>query len=607
MKAWLILACCLLPIVAGAAALTATVARAERSAAVRDRDRLALWRLDAAALPILAAEAGRDARDYTPFRLTESYTDQYLNRPTRVPSPLLALPAPPLWLHVELGADGVLRSPQVPEGNARDAAEGNHGLGPSIRTAAERLAGCAEIAAGLRRVMGEPARPAVTQAAAPAERSADPTPLRRAENRGTLAESLAAAPAKPGSPSPGAEAVADRATDGAGPQAEEAPQAAKAAGEYRSRQQQVARAQNFNSYNDISIAAEAILAPSAPPAAAAARPGPAAPGPMTAHWIGDRLVLVRRTGDGIQAAVCDWPAWRADLLAGIADLVPGADLRPVAEDPLERRMAALPVALVAPATVPDLPATTVAVLVLAWVGVLAGVAAAAVLLGVARLLAERRAAFVSAVTHELRTPLTALRLHADLLHGNPATAGERAPVIRAAAARLAHLVDNVLDYARIERRAPPQMRVLPVADLLAPLLPLLAERLAAAELDLEPGPLPTAMVRAEPGAVGRILTNLVDNAAKYAGGGGRVVLTVTAGATVEIRLRDFGPGLDAAARRRLFRPFHRSAEAAAGNAPGVGLGLALGRRLARAMGGDLRAEPAPDGPGLVMVLRLPRG
>jgi signal transduction histidine kinase len=151
------------------------------------------------------------------------------------------------------------------------------------------------------------------------------------------------------------------------------------------------------------------------------------------------------------------------------------------------------------------------------------------------------------------------------------------------------------------------VRTLPVAELLGPLLPLLAERLAAADLDLEPGPLPTVAVRAEPGAVGRILVNLADNAAKYAAGGGRVELSVVTGAAIEIRLRDFGPGLDAATRRRLFQPFHRSAEAAAGNAPGVGLGLALGRRLARAMGGDLRAEPAPDGPGLVMVLRLHRG
>jgi signal transduction histidine kinase len=107
--------------------------------------------------------------------------------------------------------------------------------------------------------------------------------------------------------------------------------------------------------------------------------------------------------------------------------------------------------------------------------------------------------------------------------------------------------------------------------------------------------------------VGRILVNLADNAAKYAAAGGRVELTITAGAAIEIRLRDFGPGLDAATRRRLFQPFHRSAEAAAGSAPGVGLGLALGRRLARAMGGDLRADVPADGRGLVMVLSLPRG
>jgi signal transduction histidine kinase len=565
MRAWLVLVCCLLPIVAGAAALTVAVARAERSAAVRDRDRLALWRLDAAVLPVFAAEAGRDARDWRPFREATAYNDLYQNQRTLVPSPLLALPSPPLWLHVELGADGTLRSPQVPEGNARDVAEGLHGLGPGIAAAEGRLASSGAIADGLRRWL-EPERPPRRGAPAPAAGAA--------EAEAAQANALPAAPLI---------------------QAAELAAAAPAAREFQSRSQQAAKvAANSPALNGI---------PAPPPAAGGPAPQP---GPMTAHWIAGSLVLVRRTGPTVQAVICDWAAWRRDLLATVADLVPGADLRPVADDPLERRMAALPVALVVPAEAPPLPATTVAVLGLAWAGVAIGIVAAAVLLAVARMLSERRAAFVSAVTHELRTPLTALRLHADLLHADPARAGERAPVIRGAAARLAHLVDNVLDYARIERRALPAVRAIAVADLLGPVLPLLAERLAAAGLDLEPGPLPAAMVRAEPGAVGRILVNLADNAAKYAAAGGRVELLVAVGAAVEIRLRDHGPGLDPATRRRLFRPFHRSAEAAAGNAPGVGLGLALGRRLARAMGGDLRSESPAEGAGLVMVLRLAR-
>jgi C4-dicarboxylate-specific signal transduction histidine kinase len=71
-----------------------------------------------------------------------------------------------------------------------------------------------------------------------------------------------------------------------------------------------------------------------------------------------------------------------------------------------------------------------------------------------------------------------------------------------------------------------------------------------------------------------------------------------------ITLRDHGPGLARGGRRRLFHPFHRSAEQATGEAPGVGLGLALSRRLARDFGGDLRAVDPADG-GAAFELTLP--
>ena len=69
-------------------------------------------------------------------------------------------------------------------------------------------------------------------------------------------------------------------------------------------------------------------------------------------------------------------------------------------------------------------------------------------------------------------------------------------------------------------------------------------------------------------------------------------------------MRDHGPGLPPRAIRRLFRPFSKSAHDAAHSAPGVGLGLALSRRLARALGGDLRLDE--NGPhGACFVLTLP--
>jgi len=102
-----------------------------------------------------------------------------------------------------------------------------------------------------------------------------------------------------------------------------------------------------------------------------------------------------------------------------------------------------------------------------------------------------------------------------------------------------------------------------------------------------------------------ILFNLVDNAAKYASRAAdrRIHLEARAAAgRLEIRVRDHGPGI--AEPERLFRPFSRSAREAAGSSPGVGLGLALSRRLARAMGGDLRLDRTVAD-GACFDLRLP--
>jgi signal transduction histidine kinase len=170
------------------------------------------------------------------------------------------------------------------------------------------------------------------------------------------------------------------------------------------------------------------------------------------------------------------------------------------------------------------------------------------------------------------------------------------------ATRLAHLVDNVLVYARLERgRGDSRNTAVRAVDLVEPARARLEERAADAGMTVAvevPGAL---VARADPAAVDQILFNLVDNACKYAGGGAiRITAALEAGRIV-LRVADRGPGIAAADRGWLFEPFARSAERAAVSAPGVGLGLALCRRLARAMGGDLVLE---DAPGCVFALRL---
>jgi signal transduction histidine kinase len=251
----------------------------------------------------------------------------------------------------------------------------------------------------------------------------------------------------------------------------------------------------------------------------------------------------------------------------------------------------------------------------AWVCVSVAAAAVAVLLAGVVSLSERRAAFVSAVTHELRTPLTTLRMYAEMLADGmvPSEADRRVylETLHAEAERLGHLVENVLTYARLERgRKVAPRETVSVGDLVDRLHNRLAARCrqAAMELTTEMADdIRRRTLRTDPASVEQIFFNLVDNACKYAreAADGRVHLSAAvAGDRVQFRVADHGPGVSEQAVRRLFRPFSRSAEDAAGSAPGVGLGLSLCRRLARQIGGTFQLERS-SGEGACFLLSLP--
>ena len=324
-------------------------------------------------------------------------------------------------------------------------------------------------------------------------------------------------------------------------------------------------------------------------------------GAPTLRWEESHLLLERPLPDGARAqTIIDWTRWRTDLLHEIADLLPAAQLRPALESDLDR-LASIPATLEPGPLNAPMATATMWMLTGAWLAGLGGLAAVLVAMAASARLAERRAAFVSAVTHELRTPLTALRLHGDLLAdariaNDPTRRAAPVNAIRDGAARLAHLIDNVLDYARLERRRPPAPRTVHLDALLADL----DEVLPGVNIP----PIPAVTVRADPHAVERILANLADNARKY-GKPPYALAIVTTARRVTLTLIDHGPGLAADARARLFTPFARSAEAAAGDAPGVGLGLALCRRLARSQNGDLHLDVVAGG-GVAAVLTLRR-
>jgi signal transduction histidine kinase len=340
-------------------------------------------------------------------------------------------------------------------------------------------------------------------------------------------------------------------------------------------------------------------------------------GPPRVMRLGDDALAIVRSGAGCAAAgrVLPLDGLQRTLTVSIADLLPDARILPC-PDPAkaEYPLATVPLRL-EPGALPLAPAgPLVPTLTVAWVAVIAVILAMAALLAGAMALAERRAAFVSAVTHELRTPITSLRLYADMLGegmvADEARRGEYLATIRSEAERLGRLVENVLAYARLERSAAvAAAKPIPVAELVATCRERLERRAreAGMELVVDLAAAAEAIVRIDPTLVEQALFNLVDNAAKYAGTATDRRIELRAERQergVALIVSDHGPGIAADVRSRLFRPFSRSAREAAGSAPGVGLGLALSRRLARQLGGDLALMPSSEGARFALTLPL---
>jgi signal transduction histidine kinase len=342
-------------------------------------------------------------------------------------------------------------------------------------------------------------------------------------------------------------------------------------------------------------------------------------------WLGERLVLARRVQIGdqivIQGCWLDWNALQQRLREEVTDLLPDVEFLPLsaAERNLPGpRLASIPVRLVVamPLATPARWSPIRVSLLVAWSCLLLAAVAGAITLYNIIALSERRGAFVSAVTHELRTPLTTFRMYAEMLaEGMVPDAQQRQAylhTLRVEADRLSHLVENVLQYARLERGRPGKRREpVALADLVGHCQSRLAERAAqagmtlVAQWDQADG---ETIVATDLGAVEQILFNLVDNACKYAGHAHdkRIHLELAAlPRQVKIAVRDHGPGISAAGRKRLFQPFSKSVHEAAHSAPGVGLGLALSRRLASDLGGRLELHLPADG-GAAFVLTLPR-
>jgi signal transduction histidine kinase len=229
----------------------------------------------------------------------------------------------------------------------------------------------------------------------------------------------------------------------------------------------------------------------------------------------------------------------------------------------------------------------------------------------ARLQAEERSrqAFLGTASHELRTPLALLQATVELMDEalaapEPDLDSARLGVATAGrqTRRLTRLATDLLDLSRVDGDVALHHEPLDLREIAAALHGEFDARAreAGVALELAGG---GVSATADETAVARILGILLDNALRY-GAGGRVVTTTIAadGDRAVVRVADRGAGLAPGEHARVFGRFERGA--AGEHTPGFGLGLAIGRELARRMGGDLRAVPARH--GACLELTLPR-
>jgi signal transduction histidine kinase len=229
-------------------------------------------------------------------------------------------------------------------------------------------------------------------------------------------------------------------------------------------------------------------------------------------------------------------------------------------------------------------------------------------------LARQKTDFVSNVSHELKTPLTSIRMFSELLaEGRVADAAKQRSyleIITAETARLTRLINNVLDFARIERgekkyHFQPCDLTGVVREIAGTYRPHLEAEGFRFECDLPPAPV---FVNGDRDALAQVIVNLLSNAEKYSDHGKEVALRLCQQTAplphVELKVLDRGLGVPRGCEEKIFEQFYRAHDSLSSGIQGSGLGLTLARQIARVHGGDVAYEPR-EGGGSCFSLRLP--
>jgi len=224
---------------------------------------------------------------------------------------------------------------------------------------------------------------------------------------------------------------------------------------------------------------------------------------------------------------------------------------------------------------------------------------------------RRQQMFIDSVTHELKSPLASIKLCLDTLARPEISTSQEADLrnmMLSDVERLTVFVDDILQASRIaHRRRSLTWTVVDVSRLLQQAVESIRIRygLDADVFDLTVPP--NVEIFTDPTALEIIIKNVLDNAVKYSTASPRVKIYMQELDTGQLAVvvRDQGIGIDRSQLKRIFKRFHRSPDPKVNERSGSGLGLYVADRLARNLGGRIRAESDGAGKGTTMRIRLP--
>jgi two-component system phosphate regulon sensor histidine kinase PhoR len=219
---------------------------------------------------------------------------------------------------------------------------------------------------------------------------------------------------------------------------------------------------------------------------------------------------------------------------------------------------------------------------------------------------------VANVSHELKTPLSLVRMFGEMLYTGRVESEEKRrqylQIVVSESERLGGLIENVLDFARVERgKAAFDLKRTALVPAVLRAVELSRARAEHEEITVEVHLLADApLVDIDERSIEVALLNLLDNAIKYAGAGGHIEVSLQRkGIWLRLSVSDRGPGIEGADRRRIFERFVRGKQA--GGTRGSGIGLALVRQIAVVHGGDAWVEPNdPQGARFVVTIPIPK-